>query len=287
MRYTPLQLIKIKLIIYVALELLLILMARITFGGLGKISTLLQDATINEQALPIIQNLYIYQTILIFIPFLAFLALIIKEVMNYRKLLEKLKQDQKTTEVVEETRQEEDSEEERLEKERLEKERVQKIKDRLDESLNKNLSDLPESDKQDKKIISEKILSSLAEAYEITQAEIFLRDKTQETDKMVLSASYAFYIPEEKVFEFEMGEGLIGQVAKAGKSLNLNKLPQGYITVKSGLGSATPTNLTIVPWKDSEGDVYAIIEIAAFKEFNKNDIEIFENISDKVTKHYH
>ncbi len=69
----------------------------------------------------------------------------------------------------------------------------------------------------------------------------------------------------------------MGRVAAEGNTIYLDKLPEGYITIFSGLGAASPSFLAIVPIKDQTG-VTGIIEIASFKELNKNTLADLEKV---------
>jgi hypothetical protein len=84
---------------------------------------------------------------------------------------------------------------------------------------------------------------------------------------VVLQAGYA--LPAEKIstVSYQPGEGLIGRVAKEGQPLYIHPLPDGYITVYSGLGSASPKYLTILPVKDGD-NVVGVLEVATFSALN-------------------
>ncbi len=274
---------KVKIPIYIGIELLLLIMARLLFINAGKIGSVTSETPLFDQVSPILQNLYILHALLVFIPFLVILGLIIREIVRFSK--EKKEALEKKQEVDSQAQEEVqvDEEELRKEQEKLLQTEIVNRRQQLYQCIEKTFK---ENASQEHKIISEKILGCLAHNYEITQGEIFLRQKTEETDSLVLSATYAFYIPEEKVYEFQMGEGLIGQVAKAAEALYLDELPQGYITTKSGLGSATPSHLLIVPWKASDDSIFAVLELASFKPFEKYDIELIEGLSEKIREYY-
>ena len=273
----------IKLALYIVAELFLVFMAGLIFVSTGRLANLANQEGWYEKVESAVQQLYIFQALVIFIPFLIIFGLIIREILNSVKIREaKRKLEDKQLNTLE-TEVEEDPEElRRAQEEQLRKEIDQK-RQRLYSCIEEKHKAL---ESRDEKSISEFILGCLANEYEITQAEIFLSKKKDDVEKLVLSATYAFYVPEEKVFEFELGEGLIGQVAKAGESLYLDELPEGYITVKSGLGSATPSHLLLVPWKDDQENTVAVIEIASFKPFHKSDIELIEGLNKKIREFY-
>lgn len=276
----------IKLYIYITIEIILLILAWITFMNLGSLQLLVREVSIVNDALETINRLYLLLAVLVFVPFITLLYCIFWEthLILKEKNAKQEKSDQSISELL--TNTEEKSEEQILEEEKRAQEKLRKTKEQLYKCFDDEIGKI---DSTNHKLVSEKILSCISRFYEITQAEIFLRrgsEKESEEDKLTLSATYAFFIPDEKVFEFSMGEGLIGQVAKAGNSLYLDNIPEGYITVKSGLGTATPSHLLICPWKDNENNTFAIIEIASFKELTKNDVKLFEEISEKVAQYY-
>ncbi|MBK9001788.1 MAG: response regulator [Myxococcales bacterium] len=64
-----------------------------------------------------------------------------------------------------------------------------------------------------------------------------------------------------------LGEGLIGQVALEKRTLVVDPVPEGYATVRSGLGEAPPRSLTVLPVL-FEGRVNAVVELGSFRSFS-------------------
>ncbi|MEI7596446.1 MAG: GAF domain-containing protein [Bacteroidota bacterium] len=125
--------------------------------------------------------------------------------------------------------------------------------------------------------IQDKLLSIIAKKINLVQAEIYLVNN-DETRRVRLKTSYAYYNPEGKVLEFEEGEGLVGQVMKNGVPLNLTNVPDGYITVISGLGKTTPQNLLIVPIVSANNNI-GVIEMASFSKFEKETENVLTEIA--------
>ena len=94
---------------------------------------------------------------------------------------------------------------------------------------------------------------------------------------------YAFPHSSDEDNNIEIGEGLTGQVAKDGKFINVTDVPEGYLTIISGLGKSSPTSLLIYPFKRNLQCV-AVIEISGFKAFEQTTIEILEQLNDLVIK---
>jgi transcriptional regulator with GAF, ATPase, and Fis domain len=125
------------------------------------------------------------------------------------------------------------------------------------------------------------ILSNIAKEKEILQGVFLLCDFDGEIPKLRYLSGYACMKLNNEEDEFLLGEGLPGQVAKDGKLLNLKKVPEGYITIKTGLGSASPNSLIIFPIK-SENKILGVIELASFHEFTQEDEEFFTSLSELI-----
>ena len=130
-------------------------------------------------------------------------------------------------------------------------------------------------------VFFEKVLSVACQELEASQAALY--SATTHDDKRVirLVSGYALSLPESQTLVYEFGEGLAGQVAKEGKSINISNVPQGYITVLSGLGSASPNALVIVPvqWADQ---VVGVLEIASFQPFSQGDENYLQALADTL-----
>lgn len=129
----------------------------------------------------------------------------------------------------------------------------------------------------------EKLLANIANKFEIVQGLTFLLDP--EKEKYTFSGGYA-YFSEELPREFTEGETLSGQVAKNKILLNLNNVPEDYITILSGLGKGTPNNLVIAPILTNQDECIGVIELASFKTFTQNDEEVFKQLGKSLGEHF-
>lgn len=130
----------------------------------------------------------------------------------------------------------------------------------------------------DNKLILEKILNNICNELEACQGALYITRQQNQKRQLELTASYAYYFAESKTITYEFGEGLIGQVAKEGKTINISTIPEGYITIVSGLGSSSPNHLIIVPLL-FENTVAGILEIASFKKITKTDEEYLNGLA--------
>jgi methyl-accepting chemotaxis protein len=92
----------------------------------------------------------------------------------------------------------------------------------------------------------------------------------KEGDKrtLTLACGFALSLGESQTLRFEFGEGLIGQAAATGKSLYIDEVPEGYIKVVSGLGTASPRYLFIMALK-KEDEVKGVFEVATFSPLSE------------------
>jgi hypothetical protein len=111
---------------------------------------------------------------------------------------------------------------------------------------------------------AQKVVVEICRQLEAGQGAIYVAgDKA-----LTLLCGYA--LPFEKTTTtYAVGEGLIGRVGSEGQTLYIDNLPAGYITVFSGLGSASPSHLAIVPIRRENG-VVGVLEIATFGPLHRN-----------------
>ncbi len=79
-----------------------------------------------------------------------------------------------------------------------------------------------------------------------------------------MRAGYAFDAGESRARRFHVGEGLVGQVARDGKLRKVTPLPEGYLCVSSGLGSAPARHLALAPMLANDS-VCGVLELGFFE----------------------
>lgn len=134
------------------------------------------------------------------------------------------------------------------------------------------------NDKEARKESFGKALAIICKEIEAGQAALYKIKEEKKISSLHLETTYAWHIPEFEAPNYEIGEGLIGQVAKEGKVMFIDSLPEGYISqILSGLGGASPTHLFIAPIKQKEKTL-GVVEIASFKKFSQADQSFLENV---------
>jgi methyl-accepting chemotaxis protein len=135
-------------------------------------------------------------------------------------------------------------------------------------SLNNVITNLNQAKNQ--KDILDIGLNTICKQLEAGQGAMYLATEKDGKRSVELKGGYALAIGESTVIAYEYGEGLIGQAAASGQSLYIDDVPEGYIKIVSGLGTASPKFLLIVPVKDKQQQVLGVMEIASFAAISED-----------------
>ncbi|BAP56251.1 signal transduction histidine kinase [Thioploca ingrica] len=104
---------------------------------------------------------------------------------------------------------------------------------------------------------------------------IFKEDQAEPYLKMI--ASHAYVWRKNAVYEFKIGEGIIGQSALERKMFVTAQAPADYIFIQSGLGESPPRAILIAPFL-YENRLKGAIELAAFTPFTKTQLDFLNQI---------
>ncbi|MBO9492717.1 response regulator [Thalassotalea sp. G20_0] len=88
------------------------------------------------------------------------------------------------------------------------------------------------------------IVTYIARYLDMHSGAMFVKD---DNNRLQLMGTYAWSKRNQHAKSFAMGEGLIGQAALERETMEIADVPDGYMEIASGLGSARPTHLIIVP----------------------------------------
>ncbi len=132
------------------------------------------------------------------------------------------------------------------------------------------------------KLLSEKIISNLVKYMDANQGGLFIiNDNDRNNIVFDLMAAFAYNRKKYIDRQIRLGEGLVGTCAIEKDTIYITNIPDDYIEITSGLGDARPSSLIIVPVK-LEGEVYGVIEIASFNQFEKHEIEFLEKVAESI-----
>jgi methyl-accepting chemotaxis protein len=135
----------------------------------------------------------------------------------------------------------------------------------------------------DEKSVLQSGLQTICKQLEAGQGAVYSVKESEGKRKVELKGGYALNIGESAVISFEFGEGLVGQSAATGKTLYIDEIPDGYINIISGLGSASPRYLLIVPMKHKE-EVLGVLEIASFTPISEDQRKFAEEATQLIAE---
>ncbi|MEK3740741.1 MULTISPECIES: CHASE3 domain-containing protein [Paenibacillus] len=121
-------------------------------------------------------------------------------------------------------------------------------------------------------------LGKTAEVLDYPYGSLYVRTQDHDRDffKRVSTFGGSSNIPDQQAFQ--IGEGLVGQCAKEARLMQIQDLPEDYISIQSGLGISAPKALLLMPISFS-GEVVAVVEIAAFAPLTQLQVKFLGSIS--------
>jgi len=125
------------------------------------------------------------------------------------------------------------------------------------------------------------ILSELAPLVSAHHGVFYMMDERNKDSRLRMIASYGYRSSRKLPTSFLPGEGLVGQCALGKARIWLTDVPGDYIQVSSGLGSAPPNNIVILPIL-FEQQVKAVIEIASLDRFTETHLSFLDQLMESI-----
>ena len=134
----------------------------------------------------------------------------------------------------------------------------------------------------DFQLLCDNVIKNLVKYLEANQAGIFLWNEEDKNDQYFeLVSTFAWDRKKYVSKRLEKGEGLVGACALEKETIFITDVPEDYVAITSGLGSANPRCVILVPLKH-ENIVLGVIEMASFKIIEDYQIEFFEKIAESI-----
>lgn len=142
-------------------------------------------------------------------------------------------------------------------------------------------SELISKNKNDLKLLCERVITKLVEYIEAQQGGIFLvNDDDEDHIHLELVAHHAFNI--EKLNQhFLPGEGYVGTCFTEKEFIEIDDLPAGYSVLRSGLGEEKLKHLLMAPLKAGEAPV-GVIEIGSFRKVKGYKVAFVEKLCETL-----
>ncbi len=134
---------------------------------------------------------------------------------------------------------------------------------------------------RDLQAVTKLILSELAPLVSAHHGVFYMMDSQMDDARLRMIASYGYRSSRKLPTSFLPGEGLVGQCALEKVRIWLTDVPRDYIVVSSGLGSAPPTNIVVLPIL-FEQQVKAVIEIASLDRFTETHLSFLDQLMESI-----
>jgi HAMP domain-containing protein/signal transduction histidine kinase/CheY-like chemotaxis protein len=125
------------------------------------------------------------------------------------------------------------------------------------------------------------VLSELCPVVSAQHAEFYVFDGEKDDPQLTLLASYGADGRDALGKRVGLGQGLVGQCAVEKQKVLLDGVPPDYIRISSGLGSAPPRSVLVLPLI-FEGQVRGVLELASLGGFNSSHQAFFEQLTESI-----
>ncbi|MBL4865476.1 MAG: response regulator [Pseudomonadales bacterium] len=125
--------------------------------------------------------------------------------------------------------------------------------------------------------IGEQVLQCIAHQTDIIVGVFY----TYNGEHISLVSTYAFVYRKGIKTKFELGESLVGQCGLEKKRFVVEKLPEGFMPVSSGTGTATPGRVLLLPLL-LNNELKGILELGAFTDFKEDDFLFLDQSQESI-----
>jgi PAS domain S-box-containing protein len=122
------------------------------------------------------------------------------------------------------------------------------------------IAEITQNERQGLQELGQAILAFLIRYVGAQQGVLYATDG----NKLEAAARYGATSNTNKEDILEFGEGLVGQCAKDCTTINLTEVPNHYFKISSGLGSAVPKNMILIPLL-LEKKCFGVLEVASLE----------------------
>ena len=129
--------------------------------------------------------------------------------------------------------------------------------------------------------LSFEVVSYLVKYLGANQGGMFVIQEEDNEKYLELLGCYAFERKKYLEKRVSIGQGLVGQCVLEKETIYMTQVPENYVNITSGLGTAIPRNLVIVPLKNDQ-TIEGVIEIASFNKIEKYHIEFLEKLGEII-----
>lgn len=124
--------------------------------------------------------------------------------------------------------------------------------------------------------LSQRVINTLSRLLDAGNGAFYIYDG--EEKKLRLTSSFAFTERERLSNKYDLGEGLVGQVALEKKPILLKNIKKSQATICTATVNEPPLNIYAFPLL-YENELYGVIELSSFEVFDSLKLQVLDNLS--------
>ncbi|MFG3009985.1 HAMP domain-containing protein [Streptomyces cinerochromogenes] len=134
---------------------------------------------------------------------------------------------------------------------------------------------------RDLPVVAELIMDELVPQVSAQYGAFYLAEEGDSGPELRLVGSYGRPGEDTRPVRIAFGRSLVGQAARSRRTIAVDELPPGYVTISSGLGQVEPTALLLLPIVFEE-QVLGVIELASVTPFNPVQRDFLQQLVDTI-----
>ncbi|MFF4490721.1 HAMP domain-containing protein [Streptomyces sp. NPDC001544] len=134
---------------------------------------------------------------------------------------------------------------------------------------------------RDLPVVAELIMDELVPLVSAQYGAFYLADDGDRGPELRLVGSYGRPEEDPRPTRIPFGRSLVGQAARSRRTIAVDDLPAGYVTISSGLGQVEPSALMLLPIV-FEDQVLGVIELASVTPFAKIQRDFLEMLMETI-----
>ncbi|MDQ0313089.1 signal transduction histidine kinase/HAMP domain-containing protein/CheY-like chemotaxis protein [Kitasatospora herbaricolor] len=138
--------------------------------------------------------------------------------------------------------------------------------------------------RRDLSVVADLVMDELTPLVGAQYGAFYLADETADGPELRLISSYGMRdLPGSpgRPLSFRFGQSLVGQAARSRRTISMDEVPAGYVTIASGLGATAPNSLILLPIV-VEGQVLGVIELASVHRFTQTHRDFLDQLMETV-----
>ncbi|WP_333763787.1 HAMP domain-containing protein, partial [Streptomyces sp. IBSBF 2390] len=134
---------------------------------------------------------------------------------------------------------------------------------------------------RDLPVVAELIMDELVPQVSAQYGAFYLAEEGAAGPELGLVGSYGRPEEDTRPVRMSFGRSLVGQAARSRRTIAVDELPPGYVTISSGLGQVEPTALLLLPIVFEE-QVLGVIELASVTRFTQIQRDFLQQLVDTI-----